>query len=73
MKKRELLEYRKNSLDELNIKLGELRKKKVDAMVKKFSGKEKNLKTGKKIRRDIAQLLSIIREKEVNKIKETKE
>lgn len=72
MKKRELLEYRKNSLDELNIKLGEFRKKKVDVMVNKFSGKEKNLKIGKKIRRDIAQLLSIIREKEVNK-KETKE
>ncbi len=63
MKKRELKELRGGSMEELNKKLSELQTKKVELAAKVASGKEKNLRATKNIRRDIAQILSILYEK----------
>lgn len=65
MKKKELKDLKAKEAYELNKLLGEKRveftKNSLDLKV----GREKNLKKVKNLRRDIAQILTIIREKEI--------
>lgn len=59
MKKRELQEFKKKSVTELEAELAKLDKEKLATQIKMVSGKEKNLKALKGIRRNIAQIMTI--------------
>ena len=65
MKKKELIIYRKKDLDDLKKILVEKEKDVKDAFIKVGAGQEKNARLAKSIRRDISQILTIIREKEI--------
>lgn len=75
MKKRELQEIKTKSVEELNKTLGDLEKKKIEVQVAIASGKESDFKALKKIRREIAQILTIrgIIERSEEKVKEKTE
>jgi len=62
MKKRELKEYREKSKSQLTKDVEKLRKEYFEAKMKISSGEEKNLKKANHLKRDIAQILSIIGE-----------
>lgn len=59
MKKKELQELRNKSAEEIKKTLADLRKKKLEVEAALMSGKESNVKALSKIRRDIAQTLTI--------------
>ena len=59
MKKRELQEFKKKSVAELEVELAKLTKEKLTTQIKMVSGKEKNFKALKNIRRNIAQIMTI--------------
>lgn len=59
MKKREINELKSKTAEELNKLLAELREKKIKTEVSLSSGKETDLKVVAKIRRDIAQVMTI--------------
>ena len=59
MKKRNLEEFKKSSIKDLDNELEKLMKKKLETEVAVLSGKEKNVKVLKGIRRDIAQILTL--------------
>lgn len=61
MKKRQLEETKQKSIAELEKALSELRQKKLETQVKISSGKEQDLKAVSKIRRDIAQIMTLLR------------
>lgn len=64
MKKKELQELRIKKMAELR-KLLSKRKKEADVTYGKMkAGQEKNLKKAKNLKRDIAQILTLIREKQ---------
>lgn len=63
MKKKELESLRKKETQELVKELAEARQKASLTWSKMMVGKEKNLKAGKKARREIAQILTVISEK----------
>lgn len=71
MKKKDLTDLRNKKINELEKLLSKKRNELINTYAKIKAGQEKNLKKAKNIRRDIAQILTIIREKELLK-KETK-
>ena len=76
MKKNDLAELRKLKIASLQTKLIELKKKLVLTKLKIKRGEMANLRAAKQLRRDIAILLTLIKEKELiaslKQIKETK-
>ena len=74
MKKKDLTELRTKEKKEIESILAKKRLELATLISKSVSGGEKNLKKGKNLRKDIAQILTIIKEKElVETIKEEKE
>lgn len=63
MKKADLKSAREDKLEVVVKKLSEARAKLADSVKAKFKGGEKNLKIGHNLRRDIAQLSTIITER----------
>ena len=71
MKKKDLTDLRNKKINELEKLLSKKRNELINTYAKIKAGQEKDLKKAKNIRRDVAQILTIIREKELLK-KETK-
>lgn len=71
MKKKDLTDLRNKKTSELEKLLAKKRHELINANAKIKAGQEKNLKKAKNIRRDVAQILTIIREKKLLK-EETK-
>lgn len=71
MKKKDLTDLRNKEINELEKLLSKKRNELINTYAKIKAGQEKNLKKAKNIKRDIAQILTIIREKELLE-KETK-
>ncbi len=67
MKKIQLKEYRTKTVKELKKEADKLKATLADISVKIASSKEKNLKVGKNIRKDLAQIMTLINEKNKNK------
>lgn len=65
MKKKDLTDLRNKKTNELEKLLAKKRNELVNTYAKIKAGQEKNLKKAKNIRRDVAQILTIIREKEL--------
>jgi ribosomal protein L29 len=65
MKKKELEGLRNKKIDELKKLVDKKRQEKLLVYSKMKAGQEKNLKKVKNLRCDIAQILTIIREKEL--------
>jgi len=65
MKKKELNETKKKEISELRNIINKKRLELKMAHVNILDGKEKNLKLAKNLRKDIAQLLTFISEKEI--------
>jgi ribosomal protein L29 len=61
MKKHQLQELRGKKVEELSRELSGLQQKRFEAYVSLGLGKEKNLKVVKNIRRDIAQIMTLLR------------
>ncbi len=70
MKKTQLKEYRTKTVADLKSEADKLKATLAEISVKIASSKEKNLKARKNVRRDLAQVLTLINEK--NKKKEDK-
>lgn len=64
MKKKDLTKAREKSIPELAKIVSELRLKRAQARGNVVAGKEKNIKTSKNIKKDVAQLLTIINQKQ---------
>ncbi|MBI4999699.1 50S ribosomal protein L29 [Candidatus Gottesmanbacteria bacterium] len=64
MKKDELSQTRNKTLQELRKELKEKKQELTKIRLEVSTGKIKNMKAGKSLRRDIAQLSTIIRDKE---------
>ncbi len=64
MKKRDLKNLRNKTVEELKNELSNLTRKRIEVQVKIISGKEKNLKAVSNLRRDIARVATLIREKQ---------
>jgi len=74
MKKKELKDLRTKEAKDLRKILSERQKELLAKNVELTSGKEKNLKASRNLRREIAQVLTVIKEQEiVAKITKTKE
>jgi ribosomal protein L29 len=67
MKKKDIIDLRKKEVDGLHKMLVEKRNALDKKTVEMFSGKEKNIKVLKNLRREIAQVLTLIKEKEIMK------
>ena len=65
MKKKDLLIYREKDLKEVLKSLSEKRMEAKKAQVEMFGGKEKNLKKVRNLRKEIAQILTILKEREL--------
>lgn len=65
MKRKEFLALRESQIKGLKDKVVVLKEKLIKIYMEKNIGKEKNTSGPKNIRREIAQILSIIREKEL--------
>ncbi len=65
MKRKSLQKLREKGIEELKKKVLAMKKEQVELVAKIAVGREKNLKSTKNLRRDIAQLLTLIREKEL--------
>ncbi len=65
MKKKEKGVLRSKEIDDLKKALDKARVELKKTQAEIYGGKEKNLKKGKNLRRDIAQILTIIKEKEL--------
>ena len=72
MKKRELVDVRKSEAKEIAGRVKEKKLELAKARVKIVSGEEKNVKKVTNLKKEIAQLLTILREKELVQV-ETKE
>ncbi|OGM57962.1 50S ribosomal protein L29 [Candidatus Woesebacteria bacterium RIFCSPHIGHO2_12_FULL_46_16] len=72
MKRRELVDLRKSEAKDLTSKVKEKKLELAKSRVKIVSGEEKNVKKVANLKKEIAQLLTIIREKELTQV-ETKE
>ncbi len=73
MKKKELSDLRKKDIVGLTKLVSEKRAELTKAYSEKDAGKQKNLKHTKILKRDIAQILTIVTELELNNQKEVKE
>jgi len=65
MKKNDLQTVKAKEVDELKKMLLEKKKELKKVVVHMYAGSEKNLKKSKNLRREIAQILTIIKEKEI--------
>lgn len=65
MKKKDLKSLRTKDIKELKKMVETKRSEAANSHVKRLAGQEKNLKKVKNLRREIAQLLTIIKEKEL--------
>ena len=65
MKKNELISLRKKDLVELRSLLEQRRTEAAESFAKIKAGQEKNLKKSKNLKREIAQIMTITREKEL--------
>jgi len=65
MKKKDLLIYREKDLKEVLKSLSEKRMEAKKAQAEMFGGKEKNLKKVRNLRKEIAQILTILKEREL--------
>jgi len=65
MKKKDLEDIRNKEVSGINKNLAEKRKGLDKIMAEMHTGNEKNLKKAKNLRREIAQMLTIIKEKEL--------
>ncbi|MEK7188461.1 MAG: 50S ribosomal protein L29 [Patescibacteria group bacterium] len=65
MKKKDLVSLREKDINTLKTKVIEKKKEEELTLVRIYAGQEKNLKKAFLIRREIAQILTIIREKEI--------
>jgi ribosomal protein L29 len=65
MKKKDLQELRNKKIIELDKIVAKKKKESIMADVKMRTGQEKKLKKVKNIKREIAQILTIIREKQI--------
>lgn len=75
MKKKDLTKLREKSLEELSSMVSEKRKEIDNSFSKMKAGQEKNLKAVRNKRQDIAQILTIAKEKKLvkeNTLKEEK-
>lgn len=67
MKRKDLVDLKTKEVRDLNKILGDKKAELEKIMVNVSVGKEKNLKKAKNLRRDISQILTIVREKEIRK------
>jgi ribosomal protein L29 len=67
MKRKDLVDLKTKEVKDLNKILGDKKAELEKVMVNVSVGKEKNLKKAKNLRRDISQILTIVREKEIRK------
>jgi len=65
MKKQELTKVREKALDKLKLDLDKKRLEILDLRVKITTGQEKDVKKAKKLKKEIAQILTVMREKEL--------
>ena len=65
MKKKDLQDLRAKGTEELNKKAAEMGLELIKVKAKLLGSKEKNLKKVKFIRRDLAQIMTILKEKEI--------
>lgn len=70
MKRKQLSEFHTKSMTELANELKTLKSKQMEAQVAVVTGKDRNVKDLRNLRRDIAQILSIISYKSHEKIEE---
>lgn len=63
MKKREISELKNLKINEMEKRLTEMRKKMLEVQVKIVVGKEKNVRLAKNLRKDIAQVKTLVCEK----------
>ncbi len=70
MKKRELINMREREIAALKVTLGELQGKVTKVGIEVVAGQETNLAKARNLRRDIAQVKTIIRDKEIDKNKQ---
>lgn len=77
MRKHDLADFRKREPEALREQVKRLRMEIADLLVEKSSGSTKDIKTVSKKRRDLAQILTILRQKELlaelERIEEPKE
>ena len=67
MKKKDLVDLKTKEVKDLNKILGDKKAELEKIMVNVSVGKEKNLKSAKNLRRDISQILTMVKEKEILK------
>ena len=65
MKKKDLKSLRSKKIEELKNMVETKRSEAANAHVKMMAGQEKNLKKAANLRREIAQILTLIKEKEI--------
>ncbi len=73
MKKKEFQEIRNKKIAELEKLVSKRKQEVIGLQAKVKAGQEKNLKKAKNLRREIAQILTLIREKEILEKVEKKE
>jgi ribosomal protein L29 len=65
MKKKDLQALKSKSIEELKKMVSDKKKEADEAFIKTKAGQEKNLKKVKNLRKDIAQILTLVKEKEI--------
>ena len=65
MKKKDIETLRGKEVAEIKKALGEKKADLIKAQTEMYGGKEKNLKKAKNLRREVAQMLTIIKEREI--------
>lgn len=70
MKRNELIKFHQQTSAEISTKVKDLRRQLADLRLKKGAQKLKNVKQPKNIKRDIAQLLTIMKAKELKRFGE---
>ena len=73
MKKNEIVSLRKKNLDELKSLLEQKRFEAAESFAKMKAGQEKNLKKTKNLKKVIAQIMTISREKELSQMLDKKQ
>jgi len=73
MKKKELTSLRSKKIQELIKMVADKKKEATEVYSKMKAGQEKNLKKVKNLKKDIAQILTIIKEEELSEKQESKE
>lgn len=70
MKKKDLIQFKVKSIEELKKLAIEKEKELVKKAADIFSGKGKDVKIARKLRKEIAQIKTILREKEITEVYE---